>query len=130
MSVDRFTPLRRAAELRGRRSELVAALFLRVKFYRILARRVRTHAGEIDLVARSPSGVVCFVEVKARRGAGAALEAVMPRQQARIARAAQLYLSARPFLASSPVRFDIVTVSPRALPRHVRDAWRPGDSGW
>jgi putative endonuclease len=116
--------------LRGRRSELVAALFLRAKFYRILGRRVRTHAGEIDLVARSPSGVICFVEVKARRGPSLALEAVMPRQQARIARAAELYLSARPRLAASPIRFDIVTVSPRALPRHVRDAWRPGDAGW
>jgi putative endonuclease len=127
---DRFTPLRRAAEQRGRRSELLAALLLRLKFYRILGRRVRTRAGEIDLVARSPSGIVCFIEVKARAGPVLALESVLPRQQARIARAAQLYLAARPGLAQSPVRFDIVTVSPRALPRHFRDAWRPGDVGF
>src|SRR5258706_7610130 len=111
-NADRVTPRRRAAERRGRRSEFLAALFLRAKLYRILARRVRTRAGEIDLVARSPSGVVCFIEVKARRGALLALEAVMPKQQARIARAAELYLSVRPALAKSPVRFDIVTVSP------------------
>ncbi|MEI9930627.1 MAG: YraN family protein [Rhizomicrobium sp.] len=57
---------RLAAEKRGRRSETWAALFLRLKFYRILARRVRNRAGEIDLIARAPSGLVCFIEVKAR----------------------------------------------------------------
>ena len=57
---------RQAAERRGRRSETWAALFLMAKGYRILGRRVRTRAGEIDLVARSPRGVLCFVEVKAR----------------------------------------------------------------
>ena len=58
---------KKAAERRGRRSELWAALLLMAKGYRILGRRVRTHAGEIDLIARAPSGLVCFIEVKARR---------------------------------------------------------------
>ena len=48
-----------------------------------------------------------------------------PRQQARIARAAALYLACRPGLARRGVRFDVVTVSPGTLPRHLRDAWRP-----
>lgn len=104
-------------------------MLLVAKGYRILGRRVRTHAGEIDLVARSPMGVVCFVEVKARPGARAAAESLGVRQQARIARAAALYLAGRPGLAVKGVRFDVVTVSPGSLPRHWRDAWRPGD-GW
>jgi hypothetical protein len=54
MSVDRFTPLRGAAELRGRGSELVAALFLRVKFYRILG-HARMPARSILLRARRPA---------------------------------------------------------------------------
>jgi putative endonuclease len=116
---------RRAAEKRGRRSETIAALLLRLKRYRILGRRVRTHAGEIDLVALSPRGIVCFIEVKARAHEDLAHDAVRPRQQARIARAAFLFLASRPALAQAPVRFDIVTVTPRALPRHRRDAWRP-----
>src|ERR1700691_629904 len=66
---DRHLESRRKAERRGRSSETLAALLLMCKFYRILGRRVRTHAGEIDLVARSPSGVICFIEVKAREGA-------------------------------------------------------------
>ena len=118
---------RRAAEKRGRRSEFLASLFLRLKFYRILARRVRTRVGEIDLVARSFGGVICFVEVKARPDDLQAVEAVARHQQGRIVRAASLYLAARPRLAGAPVRFDIVSVSPFAWPRHLRDAWRPDD---
>ena len=118
---------RLAAEKRGRRSETLAALLLRLKGYRILARRVRTHAGEIDLIARAPSGLVCFIEVKARTADGIAIESVGPRQQARIARAAELYVAGRPELANKGMRFDIVTIIPRRLPRHIRDAWRPGD---
>lgn len=123
---DRFTHRRQKAEKHGRRSETLAALLLMLKGYRILGRRVKTHVGEIDLVARAPGGVVCFVEVKARREAGAALASVGERQQARIARAASLYLAARPNLAVRGVRYDIVTVAPGALPRHVRDAFRAG----
>lgn len=124
---ERPDPLRRrrAAERRGRRSEFWAALALMAKGYRILGRRVRTRAGEIDLVARAPSGIVCFIEVKARAESLTAAGSVAPRQQARIARAAALYLADRPGLARKGVRFDIVTVSRASLPQHLRDAWRP-----
>lgn len=125
MPADRYTAKRQGAEKRGRSSETLAALMLQLKGYRILGRRVRTHAGEIDLVAKSPRGILCFVEVKAREGARAAAESVMPRQQQRIARAASLFVAGKPHLAQRPMRFDIVTVAPRALPRHIRDAWRP-----
>src|SRR5690242_21353759 len=83
MTLERFTQSRRAAESRGRSSETLATLLLRLKFYRILGRCVRTHAGEIDLVARSPAGVLCFIEVKARNDDPAALESVTPRQRER-----------------------------------------------
>jgi putative endonuclease len=102
---------------------MLAATLLRLKFYRILGRRVRTHAGEIDLVARSPSGVLCFIEVKARKHDRAALESVAPRQRARIARAAALFVAGKEKLALRGMRFDIITVAP--FPRHFRDAWRP-----
>ena len=116
---------RRAAELHGHRSETVAALFLRLKGYRILGRRVKTHLGEIDLVAAAPFGPVCFIEVKARADARSAAESVGVSQQTRIARAASLYLASRPGLARRGSRFDIVAVAPRKWPKHHRDAWRP-----
>lgn len=118
---------RKAAERRGRRSEILARALLMLKGYRILGHRVRTKAGEIDLVARAPSGILCFVEVKAREAREAALTAVRIPQQARIARAAQLYVAQRPDLAAKGFRFDVVTCPARGLPRHLRDAWRPED---
>ena len=123
---ERFLASRRAAEKRGRRSETWAALLLMFKGYRILGRRVRTPVGEIDLIARAPSGVVCFIEVKARAQDAAAAQSVHPRQRHRIARAASLYLAARPGLAAKGARFDVVTVA--RWPRHARDAWRPDGS--
>lgn len=116
---------RQAAESHGRRSEILAALWLSCKFYRVLGRRVKAHLGELDLIAMSPTGVLCFVEVKARALEGAAAEAVTFRQRARIVRAAALYLGARPKLRHKAVRFDAILVVPRRWPRHVKDAWRP-----
>jgi len=116
---------RQAAHRHGHRSESVAALWLRLKGYRILGRRVKTRAGEIDLVAAAPFGPVCFIEVKARADVRSAAESVAMSQQTRIARAASLYLASRPGLARRGSRFDIVAIAPRCLPVHHRDAWRP-----
>src|SRR5690242_9447315 len=120
-------PARKAAERRGRRSELLASVMLMLKGYRIVGRRVRTRAGEIDLIARSPSGILCFVEVKARELGEVALEAVGTRQQMRIARAAQLYLAQRPQLAAKGIRFDVIALGAKAFPRHLPGAFSPED---
>ena len=116
---------RQTAHQRGHTSETLAALWLRLKGYRILARRQKTHAGEIDLAAAAPLGPVCFVEVKARKLARTAAESVGPGQQTRIARAASLYLASRPGLARRGARFDIIAIAPRSLSVHHRDVWRP-----
>jgi putative endonuclease len=128
MTSDRLHARRRAAERRGRRGEFVAALLLVCKGYRIIGRRVRTRAGEIDIIARTPDGIVCFVEVKVRDTLPGALEALLPRQQARIARAAELYLAQRRSVAPTGVRFDTIMLSGRRWPQHLRDSWRPDAS--
>lgn len=115
------TKRRKQAEQRGRWGETLAAWLLRLKGYRILGRRVKTRAGEIDLIAKSPSGLICFIEVKSRPDAAQAMEAVSLLQRTRIARAAELYLAGRP----ARLRFDVVTVVPGKLPRHLIDAFRP-----
>lgn len=98
------------AHRRGHASESWAALWLSLKGYGILARRLKTRAGEIDLVAAARFGPACFVEVKARDKARAAAELVLPAQQTRIARAASLYLAGRPGLAQRGARFDFVAI--------------------
>jgi hypothetical protein len=53
-----------AAEARGRRGEDEAALFLEGLGFEIIARRVKTPRGEVDLIARA--GLTVFAEVKWR----------------------------------------------------------------
>jgi putative endonuclease len=113
-----------AAHRFGHRAETVAALYLRLKGYRILARRLKTHAGEIDMVVRRGRALV-IVEVKASADGERAVEALLPRQQQRLIRAASHLLAMRPALADLHLRFDLVLVAPRRLPRHLVDAWRP-----
>ena len=109
---------RRAAEGRGRRAETIAAWYLRLKGYRILARRYRTPAGEIDIVARR-GRTIAFVEVKMRVDPLAALDALTGETRARIARAAPLWVSRHPAAAALDHRFDVVLAIPGRLPRHL-----------
>ncbi len=109
---------RRAAEERGRRAEAIAAWFLRVKGYRVLARRYRVPVGEIDLIVRR-GHVVAFVEVKARATLAEGAKAVTPTGRRRIARAAALWLAAHPKAARCDLRFDVVVAAPGRLPRHL-----------
>ncbi len=68
-----------------------------------------------------------FVEVKARGRYETAVESVTPRQRNRIVRAAEVYLSAHPGVAPSGMRFDVMVIAPWRLPRHIVNAWRPGE---
>ncbi len=108
----------------GREAEDAAAEFLRRRGFEIIGRNVRTARGEIDLVARD-GGTWVFVEVKARRGTGAAggLEAVDARKQRRLSRLA-LDFMARAGLTEAPARFDVVAVDGRSLAcTHVVNAF-------
>lgn len=110
-----------AAHARGLWAERLAVWLLRLKGYRIVGCRVQTRAGEVDIVARKGRTLV-IVEVKARPTLEEAAAALQPRQQTRLARAAEA-LAARE--GEVDIRFDIVQVAPRRFPRHMRDAWRP-----
>ena len=113
---------RRRAYARGRRAERLAAWWLRLQGYRILALGLRSPVGEIDIVARR-GGILAVVEVKRRASLVEAAEAVSPRQRRRLRRAAELYLQRHPELAGLQPRFDAVLLVPRHLPRHIKDAW-------
>ena len=116
---------RRAAFLRGRRAERLAAWWLRLHGYRILATGWQSRLGEIDLIA-ARGDLVAFVEVKRRDDLEVGLRAISLRQRERIARAARLYMQEHPELEGRSFRFDALVLSPRRMPRYVVDAWRAG----
>ena len=116
------SPARIEAFRTGLSAESRAAAFLIAKGYRILAKRFRTHYGEIDIVARRRN-TIAFVEVKARESLDEAAYAITPRQQARIIAAAQAWLMAHPEHASYDLRFDAMLIAPRRLPRHLMAAF-------
>lgn len=113
---------RQGAEIYGRRGEILAAWFLRLKGYRILESRYKTPVGEIDLIARR-FGVTVFVEVKSRQGRHLEGEALMAVNIRRIVRAAEYYISRHPALVARPLRFDVIFLAPRMWPRHVMNAF-------
>jgi putative endonuclease len=124
-----YTDKRRAAERRGHRAETLAAWLLRLKGYRVLARRYKTPAGEIDLIARR-GRTVAFVEVKERPDEVAALAAVTPASRKRIARAAALWVSRHPAAAILDLRFDVVLARPGRLPRHLPAVFDSDGNVW
>lgn len=113
---------RQVAERGGRRAEALAALWLQLKGWRILARRARTPVGEVDLVAKR-GRTVAFIEVKARatdEQAGFALDEYRLR---RVAAAAEA-LAARYARPGDDIRIDAMFIIPRRLPRHLANVWR------
>jgi putative endonuclease len=109
---------RRRRYRKGLTAEWVAAALLLARGYRILARRYRTHSGEIDLITVR-GRTLAFVEVKRRRDELATESALSPRQRQRVRRAADIFVGRNPRFSEYDRRFDIVFVLPRRWPRHV-----------
>jgi very-short-patch-repair endonuclease/Holliday junction resolvase-like predicted endonuclease len=115
------TLARQAADAQGRRGETYAAAWLERRGWTILAQRVKTAAGEVDLVARRP-GLVAFVEVKVRRTAAELDHAIDEPRLARVAAAAELLMErfAHP---GDDIRVDVILLAPGSMPRHIENAW-------
>jgi len=115
------SPKRQAAEARGRDGERRAAWWLWLRGWRILDQRVRTAAGEVDIVAKR-GNLVAFVEVKTRRTAAELDYAIDERRLGRVAAAAEL-LMPRYAGPGDDIRVDVILIAPRTLPRHIENAW-------
>ena len=112
---------RQQAERGGRRAEARAALFLQLKGWTILARRVRTPVGEVDLVARR-GRVVAFIEVKSRASDAEAALALDDNRLRRVAAAAGA-LASRYVRPGDDMRIDAMFMVPWRLPRHMANVW-------
>jgi len=114
---------RKVAEKRGRRGEGWAALWLRLHGWRVIARRVKTPRGEIDLIARR-GRTVAFVEVKWRAGAGSPDLAIDEYRLQRVAEAAEA-VAHRYGGGDDTIRVDVLLLAPGRWPRHIVNAWQP-----
>jgi putative endonuclease len=92
----------------------------------VLARRARTPAGELDLVAER-EGLLAFIEVKARPSLAEGAHALGPRQRARMAAAAECWLAENPGRGAAGIRFDLLLVAADGTVRRIADAFRLGD---
>lgn len=107
-------------EAQGRRGEWLAAWYLRLTGWRILARRIKTPRGEIDLIARR-GAVVAFVEVKWRARAADLDTAIDPWRLRRVAAATEA-VAHRFIRAGEDQRIDVLLLAPGRLPRHIVNA--------
>ncbi|MEW4448003.1 YraN family protein [Qipengyuania sp. JC766] len=114
---------RQIAERSGRDGEARAAAWLQLKGWSILARRVKTPRGEIDLVCRR-AGTVAFVEVKWRQRKADLDHAIDAFRLSRVAAAVECV--AHEYATNGEdIRVDVILLAPGALPRHIPNAWQP-----
>lgn len=114
---------RQLAEKSGREGERWAAFWLRAKGWRILATRVKTPRGEIDLIAKR-GRVIAFVEVKWRRTSASLDIAIDERRLARVAAAVEC-VAHDYAIEGEDIRVDVILLAPGTLPRHIANAWMP-----
>jgi putative endonuclease len=113
---------RQQAEQRGRGAETLACWYLRLKGWRILARRARVPGGEVDIVARR-GRTLAFIEVKARATEQAAAVSLDRYRLRRVAAAAER-LTPKYMRDGDAVRIDALFVVPGKLPRHLANVWQ------
>lgn len=114
---------RKKFEKAGRRAELLAAIYLQLKGYRILERRFKTQGGEIDLIAKK-GGVLVIVEVKQRLTREGAEDSLTSHLIRRVSDAAETYYARTSSVQSLAIRFDAVFVIGKWKMAHLKDAWR------
>ena len=114
---------RQAAERQGRAGEARAAIWLRAKGWRVLDQRVKTPAGEIDLVAKR-GNMIAFIEVKWRKDREELDHAIDEYRLARVAAAAEA-VGHRYATQGEDMRVDVILLAPGAFPRHIANAWQP-----
>lgn len=120
--MNRPRSVRQGSERDGRRGETLAALWLLLRGWSILGRRVRTPVGEVDIIARRGS-TLAFIEVKWRRSAAETALSLDHYRLRRVAAAAEA-LAPRHMRDGDIVRIDAIFITRGKFPRHVPDVWQ------
>jgi putative endonuclease len=116
----------RTAHASGIAAEDAACAAIRADGWTILARRLRTKAGEVDMVAEK-GGILAIIEVKSRPTLAEAAVALSVRQRARLLGACEIILGEHPDWGVKGVRFDILVVDAAGRVRRIADAFRSED---
>ena len=116
----------RLAHASGLAAEEAACAALTKDGWTILARRLRTQAGEVDVVAEK-AAILSIIEVKSRSTLADAATALTKRQQHRLVAACEIILGQNPGWGADGVRFDVMLVNPEGNVRRITDAFRLGD---
>lgn len=103
------------AHRNGARAEKAAAIFLKRRKFKIIARNYRCEWGEIDIIALKKD-TIHFIEVKSRMTDefGSPEEYVTDVKQDRVTAAAKQFMYEHK-LPISDVVFDVISVTPRRL---------------
>jgi putative endonuclease len=105
----------------GLDAEEICAQQLEKGGYKILEKRFKCKAGEIDIIAQK-NKLVAFLEVK-RRKAALLDDPIGPKQKRRIANAALQYIYENPEIAEHEMRFDFIFVDSVGQVHHTEAAW-------
>nr|WP_294525036.1 YraN family protein [uncultured Rhodopila sp.] len=116
----------RIAHASGIAAEDAACAAVAADGWTIVARRKRTAAGEVDVVAEK-AGVLAIIEVKSRPTLAEAAVALSARQRARLVAACEIVLGEHPEWGANGVRFDILVVDAAGRVRRIADAFRAGE---
>jgi len=106
-------------------AEYYAALFLFLKGYRVLVMRYKTKVGEVDIIARRKNTIV-FIEVKYRKDRLIGGDAISPKSQSRIRRAAEYYMMKNQNesnIIDCELRMDAMIVTHKLFIHHIKNAF-------
>ena len=110
-AVQRTVSMQNKQQKFGKRSEDLAAWYLKENGYKIIEQNYRNRMGEIYIIAQEKKTIV-FVEVKSRRSIryGSPKWAVTPKKQRKISMVALYYLKATK-QSDAKARFDVVAIT-------------------
>ncbi len=109
----------------GKLAEFIAIIYLRLKFYQIIARRYKTKLGEIDIIAYKANSLIA-IEVKARKNLHKNLnieEILTKKQTLRIRNAISYFLSCNQSYKDCLIRFDLILVDRLFIIKHYQNYW-------
>jgi putative endonuclease len=95
----------------GEKGEEIAVEFLKRRGHKIIEKNYSTRFGEVDIITRSPSGEICFIEVKSESTPMSGPFKLNRRKMEKIKTTALDFISKHKWARNLPVKFDFIWVN-------------------